>query len=211
MFKYLKDNHLILIQILLLLVVVIASALFVSKHTNDDSLITPPIVSTDNTSVKDLKEFFPMETNSTLKDIGNQIDEAHSNIAPDYKYYTYSQKAADAIAEEYGKEQKADKIIKTTTEVPISEPQKKPDTATSTDNTTNASNNTQKPNDTVIENNYYAISLERKHRISLGAAHIDSENYITTSYRNRDVEYTVFGAPENKTLGVGVSVTVAKW
>ena len=63
----------------------------------------------------------------------------------------------------------------------------------------------------VIENDYYAINLERKHRVKAGAAMIDNDAYVTVDYQNRDVEYKAYYSPSAKKVGAGVEVTIAKW
>lgn len=170
---------------------------------------TPEIVTPASTTAADLKEYFPKESKSTLKDISSQIDKAHSNTLPEYKYYTYSQVVSDKIAQEYGKKQKADKIVKTTTEIPIMS--NKNDNNVENKADSNAVNNNNTAKNKIIENSYYAINLERKHRIIIGGAHINDKNYATIAYRNRDIEYTTYFEPNKNAYGFGASVTIAKW
>ena len=94
-------------------------------------------------------------------------------------------------AQEYGKAQKADKIVKETHEVEVKD-----------DNGNKTS---------VIENDYYAINLERKHRIKAGAMNVDGDTYIKAAYQNRDVEYEVYHSLKTGKTGVGVEATIAKW
>ena len=102
-----------------------------------------------------------------------------------------TQQEADNKAKEYGNAQKTGKIIKETREFEV-----KDDSGNKT---------------SVIENDYYAINLERKHRIKTGAAMIDHDAYVAVGYQNRDVEYKAYYAPPAKKAGVGVEVTIAKW
>lgn len=51
--------------------------------------------------------------------MAHQIQRAKETQAPQYHYYTVTQKEADNKAQEYGKKQKADKIVKETHEVKV--------------------------------------------------------------------------------------------
>ncbi len=62
-----------------------------------------------------------------------------------------------------------------------------------------------------IENVYYGINLERKHRIKAGAAVVGDDIYMKASYQNRDIEYEVYHSSRTGKTGVGVDVTIAKW
>lgn len=151
----------------------------------------PEITPVKNISVPELKTAFPYESNATIKDMAHQMQRAKETQAPQYHYYTVTQKEADHKAQEYAKAQKADKLIKETHETKV-----KDDLGKET---------------SVIENDYYAINLERKHKVKAGAAMIDHEAYITVGYQNRDIEYKAYYAPTAKKAGVGVEVTIAKW
>ena len=96
------------------------------------------------------------------------------------------------MAQQYAKKDKADRVVKETKEVEVKD-------------------ETGKTKATVTENNYYAINLERKHRIKVGAAVVDGERYATVGYQNRDVEYKAFYSPEKHKGGASVEVTIAKW
>ncbi len=151
----------------------------------------PEIVSVPEVSQQSLQQYFPMETKATVKDMAHQIQRAKETQAPQYHYYTVTQQEADNKAQEYGKAQKADKIVKETHEVKV-----KDDAGKET---------------SVIENDYYAINLERKHKIKAGAAMIDHDAYVTLGYQNRDVEYKAYYSPSAQKSGAGVEVTIAKW
>ena len=150
----------------------------------------PEITKVPSISSK-IKNYFPMESEATVKDITHQMERAKEKQAPQYHYYTITQKEADAKAEEYAKAQKADKVVKESREVVI-----KDDAGKTT---------------SVIENDYYAINLERKHRIKTGVTVLDDDTYVKVAYQNRDIEYEVYHSPQTGKKGVGVEITIAKW
>ena len=164
---------------------------FIGRYMHIGTYEPPPVTEVESTDAKTLKEKMPDLTSSDARHISKGIERAKEK-APTYHYYTYTQEAADKKAQDYAKLQKADKIIKTTTEKAVVDAE------------------TGKP-DKVIENDYYAISLEKKHRIEVGAANIDCTSYVTLGYRNRDVAYTAYYSPTKGSVSAGVSVTVAKW
>lgn len=173
----------------MLLCIIIFGFAHYKVHKTEPEVITVP-----STNVSDIKPFFPKETNSTIKDLSNQMTSAKETQAPIYKYYTITQEAADKKAQEYAASQKADKIVKETREKDII-----------------GSDDNSSEQNKVIENNYYGISLERKHKIKAGAAVIDDDPYISVSYQNRKIEYTAYVNPNNNKYGAGVSYTVAQW
>ena len=151
----------------------------------------PEITEVPSISSKEIKSYFPMESEATVKDMARQMDRAKEKQAPQYHYYTITQKEADTKAKEYTKAQKADKVVKESKKVII-----KDDDGNKT---------------SVVENDYYAINLERKHKIKAGAAVVGDEAYIKASYQNRDIEYEVYHSPQTGKTGIGVEVTIAKW
>ena len=151
----------------------------------------PEITEVPSISSKEIKSYFPMESEATVKDMAHQLDRAKEKQAPQYHYYTITQKEADTKAKEYAKAQKADKVVKESKKVIIKD---------------NDGNKTS-----VVENDYYAINLERKHKIKAGAAVVGDEAYIKASYQNRDIEYEVYHSPQTGKTGVGVEVTIIKW
>lgn len=153
----------------------------------------PAVVQIPSVSERNIKEAFPKSTSSEVKEIEKQIIKTQDVKAPEYHYYTITQEAGDKEARQYAAKEKADKVVKTTEEIPVKD---------------------EKGRETeqkVIENNYYGINLNRKHDIKLGAAAIDDDPYVSLSYRNRDVEYTVYKKTNGNKYGAGISVTVAKW
>ena len=157
----------------------------------------PEVVKVPDTTVSSLSTAFPHETQSTLKDMNHQIERAKNTQAPQYHYYTYNQESADRQAQTYAKQQKADKVVKTSVTKQLPDIQN-PD-------------GTKTPGQQVVENDYYAINLNRKHDIKAGAAVVDGTAYVEVSYRNRDVELQAFYSPEKQTGGAGIKYTVAKW
>ena len=153
----------------------------------------PEIENVPSVSKKNLKDIFRNETDFTLKDLNYQMNRAKETQAPQYHFYTTTQTQSDKQAQQYAKEQKADKIIKESREQEILDEQGKPS------------------GEKIIENSYYGISLERKHKIKAGAAMIDQDAYATLTYQNRDVDYTIYYSPDKQKAGAGVSVTLAKW
>ncbi|SHL00587.1 hypothetical protein SAMN05216582_13116 [Selenomonas ruminantium] len=172
--------------VLLVLLIVYGGYFMLTKKSEPEIVRVPADIST-----KEVKKYFPMESEATVKDITHQMERAKEKQAPQYHYYTITQKEADAKAKEYAKAQKADKVVKESREVVIKD---------------DAGNKTS-----VIENDYYAINMERKHRIKTGVAVVDDDTYIKVAYQNQDVEYEVYHSPQTGKTGVGVEVTIAKW
>ena len=142
----------------------------------------PEVVKVPDTTVSSLSTAFPHETQSTLKDMNHQIERAKNTQAPQYHYYTYNQESADRQAQSYAKQPDI----------------QNPD-------------GTKTPGQQIVENDYYAINLNRKHDVKAGAAVVDGTAYVEVSYRNRDVELQAFYSPEKQTGGAGIKYTVAKW
>jgi mannose/fructose/N-acetylgalactosamine-specific phosphotransferase system component IIB len=180
-----KHSKTIMAIIIVVLIAALIRLTFFKKEP------VPEIVTVPEVSRQTLRQYFPQETKATINDMAHQIQRAKNTQAPQYHYYTVTQEYADNKAQEYGKAQKADKIVKETHEVEVKD-----------DNGNKTS---------VIENDYYAINLERKHRIKAGAMNVDGDTYIKAAYQNRDVEYEVYHSPKTGKTGVGLEVTIAKW
>ena len=171
--------------IILVLLIAYSGYFMLTKKSEPDITEVPSI------SSKEIKNYFPMESEATVKDMAHQMERAKEKQAPQYHYYTITQKDADTKAKEYAKAQKADKVVKESREVVI-----KDDAGKTT---------------SVIENDYYAINLERKHSIKTGVTVLDDDTYVKVAYQNRDIEYEVYHSPQTSKTGVGVEVTIAKW
>lgn len=178
---------------LVIAVLIICCSVF-AYHWYQEKNKPPDVITVPDTSANTIQQYFPNTTKSEAKDLSHQIQRARETQAPVYHYYTTTQVAADKQAQSYAKQQKADKIIKTTAEVPVSGETKDGDKSSS-----------------VIENSYYAISLERKHRVKIGAEVVDGDKYVSLGYQNRDVEYRVSYSPDTQKVGVGAEITIAKW
>jgi hypothetical protein len=190
----------IVIVVITIILIIGGLAYDFTKKLHKESL---PVTQVQDIDINSLKEKFPEDTEGDLKRLSNEIKKAKEEKAPTYRYYTRSQEESDKKAQEYASKQKADRIIKTTTTKEIIGENK------------NAGNDNEKDEnkktDQIIENNYYAVNTEKKHRVAVGAAHIDKNSYITVGYQNRDVQYTTFYSPTSGNVGVGVNITIAKW
>jgi hypothetical protein len=173
------------------LVVIILACVSLYRYSN----MSTEVVNVPDTSTKTLQQYFPAATPADARDISRQINRAKDTQAPTYVYYTTTQAAADRQAQTFGEQSasgKPDKIIKTTTAKEVKD-------------------ENGKTAGEVIQNDYYAVNLNRKHDVKVGAAAVDGTAYATVSYRNRDVECTAYYNPATKQGGAGVAVTVAKW
>lgn len=168
--------------------------IFIYTINNNENKKTPEINQVPSTSTQDIREKLPEASESEIRDISKRMQKAKEETAPTYHYYTRTQEDADKKAQEYAQKQGADKVFKNTTTREIESKEK----------------DTKKP-DSIIENNYYAVNMERKHNITVGSMYVDHNSYVTASYRNRDVTYTALYGLNNHNVGVGISVTVAKW
>ena len=176
------------IEVLLVVLVIIMGVVLYKEHTKK----MPEVQPVASTSQKDIRPYFPKATKSDIKDISHQVTRVYEKETPEYRYYTTTVEAADKQAQAYAKQDKADKVLKTTTERVIQ-------------------NEKGEPSGSIVENNYYSVNLNRKHDIKVGGAYMDDQAYASISYRNRDVEYTGYKAMDSDNFGAGVSVAVAKW
>ena len=168
------------------------------KGCKEESAKAPEVTPVHSTTPQALQEYFPNMSKADAKDTSRLIEHAQQQ-APTYQYFTNTQQAADRQAQAYASRDKADKLIKTTTAVPVIDSA----AAKSKDNGQHAAE--------VIQNNYYAIQQQRKHEVKAGAAVIDQKVYGELSYRNRDVEYSVYCDTSGQHYGAGVQYTIAKW
>lgn len=109
--------------------------------------------------------------------------------------------AADEKAQGYAINSKADKIVKTTSLVPACDAGQQDCSVVTTPTTPT----------TLYENNYYAINMERKHKIAAGVMSVDGKAYAAVSYTNRDVTATAYTDDFKGINGGSVMYTVAKW
>ena len=159
------------------------------------------ITTVTQTTPNGLKTYFPDMSNSEAKDVSRRIETVKENSAPTYHYVTYTQTAADEKAQGYAINSKADKIVKTTSLVPACDAGQQDCSVVTTPTTPT----------TLYENNYYAINMERKHKIAAGVMSVDGKAYAAVSYTNRDVTATAYTDDFKGINGGSVMYTVAKW
>lgn len=114
-----------------------------------------------------------------------RIIETESKRTPDVQYVTYTQKEADNQAQQLAKKNKSDYVLKET-----------------------------KSDQQQINNNFYAITQEKKHRIGVGVAVINNDIYATAHYQNdrlRIEAYKGIKSHSSKLDGVGASYDVVKF
>lgn len=148
----------------------------------------PAIIPVTDTSPAQIRQASPNLSTNEAREVSRRIDVVTHTQPPTVQYYTATQTAADDKAQALAKQDKADQVYKQTKVVPV-----------------------QGSDQSVIQNDYYAVQMGKKHDIKAGAAVIDSQPYATISYRNRDVTYEAYYNPATKKGGAGVSVTVASW
>ena len=166
-------------------------------ENHKENVKQPEMKTVQSTTPAEIQRFFPKMTNSDAKDVSRRIDVAQRNQAPTHEYFAKDQESADKTATSYAKSDHADYVVKTTESVPVI------DSCNSEDKSDS--------NPKVIQNKYYAISMEKKHAISVGAAAVDNKAYATVSYRNRKTTVTAMYDPNSKNVGVAASYEIAKW
>jgi hypothetical protein len=174
--------------IILVLMALIVLLCFNLGQKHSEVTKEPTMHTVSDTSPKEIQKYFHM-SDGEAKDVSHRIEVAKTQ-APTYRYITYTQDAADSKAHDYAKQQHADNVVKTTKDI------------------TPADRKAGDPE--VVENNYYAINMAKKHDIKVGVAVIDDKTAAEVSYRNRDIEYSVYTDGHNVSGG-SVQVTVAKW
>lgn len=167
-------------------------AVFILCNSKHDTEKAPEIKTVTATTPAEIQRVMPNVSQNEAKDITRVIEKTMIEKAPTHEYFTYSQAAADSQAQEYAVKEKADALIKETSTVPV----------INSDNKSAAQ---------VIENKYYAVTTERKHAISIGAAAVQDKAYATISYRNRRTTATVMYNPATHEAGAAVSYEIAKW
>lgn len=174
--------------------VILIAACFSLYHVYEAKKIVPiqTIQSTDKAAVIDAQKAVGKYISaSDAADVSNLIQKAAAKPAT-VVYYTSTQQEADKQAQTLAKTDKADYILTTTTKPVKSE-------------------SVGAPTDQEIQNNYYAISQEKKHRISAGATVINSKAYATLAYTNDRMTYEIHSKDLKGINGASVLYTVAKW
>ena len=174
-----------------IVLICIIVAVFILCNKSEEKK-APEVKTVTATTPIEIQKAIPGTSNSEAKDITRVIERTVVEKAPTHEYFTYSQAAADSQAKEYAKADKADALIKQTDTVPV----------INSDNKSAAQ---------VIENKYYAVTTERKHAISIGAAAVQDKAYATISYRNRRTTVTAMYNPATHEAGAAVSYEIAKW
>lgn len=175
------------------MLVILTSIIFYLIQVNDNAADNIDIIPVTDTNVSSIEEAMSEVSKKEAQEISDKIIEVKAEKAPEYHYYTSIQEQADIKAREYADEQKADKVMKETSKVDVTG--EKGETSSQQ----------------VIENNYYAINLEKKHSVEVGAAVIDSTAYITAAYRNRNIKYEALYSPNSNKFGINISATIVKW
>lgn len=173
----------IVILILLVVMVLVLKNKLVTKIEN------PPVTEITDTTPADIASGQAAVGKYTgaddAKDVSNLISKAVQS-GPTAVFYTTTQKAADNEAQTLAKADKADYVLKQTTSTPVKSAKQ-------------------------IQNNYYAITQERKHRMAAGVTAIDGQAYVTVSYTNDRLTYELHSKDLKGINGAGVMYTVKKW
>lgn len=193
-----KQKIRVCLPIIASIVLIMAAIFFFWKASNINESKTPEIITVPSTDTKTLEQYFPDKSKDEIKDISRQIERT-TTLAPQYHFYTNTEEEADRLAGQYAKRNKADQIIKTSKQIEVQG-----------DSTSKASDTASSKN-SIQENNYYAIQMERKHKIQIGVARIDDDNYASVTYQNRNLSYTGYYDWQDKKGGAGISYTISKW
>lgn len=191
--NFLANNKLHVIYIAVIVVILFAVYLFVSNKTAHNTV--PKISTIENTDsnsiAKGQLEIGKYSGKDNAKEVSDLINKAVKKQA-NATYFTNTQQEADSKAQALAKEDKADYLLKQTTK--------------SADNKTADSNSNKQ-----IQNNYYAISEEKKHSISVGATAVNGQTYATVAYTNDRLTYELHSKDLKKIDGASVMYTVKKW
>lgn len=170
-------------------ILIIAAILVVGFLAFQNKLVSqhkiPPVTTIESTAPTDIAggqaAIGQYEGKADAADVSRLISHAVQQ-PPTAVYITTTQAAADKQAQTMAKADKADYILKQPT-----------NTATQ------------------ISNNYYAITQEKKHRIAVGAAEVNSKAYAAISYTNRNTTITAYSKDIRGIDGISVTYTLAKW
>lgn len=164
-------------------ILVVGFLMFQNKLVSQHKI--PPVTTIQDTASTDIASgqtaINKYEGKADAADVSHLISHAVQQ-QPTAVYITTTQAAADTKAQQMAAKDKTDYVLKQPT-----------NTATQ------------------ISNNYYAITQERKHRIAVGAAEVNSKAYAAIAYTNRDTTITAYSKDMRGIDGVSVMYTVAKW
>jgi hypothetical protein len=187
--EFIVKNKVHVIYIAVILLVVLGAYLILQNKLVSRNKIpeVTTIEDTTPTSVASGQEAIgKYEGKTDAADVSHLIDKAVQQ-QPTAVYITTTQVAADSKAQQMAKADKADYILK------------QPQTGGS------------KTGLSQISNNYYAITQEKKHKISVGDADVDSKAYATIAYTNRDMTVTAYSKDMRGIDGASITYTVKKW
>lgn len=159
---------------------------FYNKGVQDSTIPLQPIAKVDFNSVKQAQQLSNKYTSdSDTKEVVHSIEKAKEK-PPTVQYTTSSQEESDKKANYLSSKDKADYLLKETT------------------------NDSQ-----TINNNYYAIKQEKKNRIGGGIAVINNDIYGTVHYQRDRLRVEAFKSitnPKGKNLdGAAVSYDFVKF
>ena len=162
------------------------------KFSQNSNSTPPPVATIENTTPAGVAEGQAAAGKYTGKedaaDVSQLIEQAVKKPA-DVTFYTSNQKDADKQAQKLAKVDKADYVLKETA-VPKSGVGDKM---------------------SEIQNNYYAIQQERKHRLAAGVTAIDGKAYATVAYTNDRLTYEIHSKDLKQIDGGSILYTVKKW
>lgn len=181
---YIIKNKIHIVYISIIAILVLGSYLvFQNKLVSRNKI--PEVTTIESTMPTDIASgqavLGKYEGKDDAADVSRLISHAVQQ-PPTAVYITTTQAAADTKAQQMAKADKADYVLKQPT-----------NTATQ------------------IQNNYYAIQQERKHKIAIGAADVNSKAYAAVSYTNRDTTITAYSKDMRGIDGASVMYTVVKW
>lgn len=191
LFAFCKAHFRLVVELVVIALFCIASiVLYVNHKKATETVPTIHTTTASNVLPTDISTAFRTQGKSISSNNANQltkiIERTTETKAPTYQYYTSTDSAADKVAQQQAKANKADVLVKQQDKKTVGDT-------------------------TVVDNKYYAITNARKHSVSVGAADINNEAYATISYRNRDITYTGYYNPSTKDAGAGVSIQIASW
>ena len=175
-----------------IILVLIIGLVLQYKFSQNSNSTPPPVATIENTTPAGVAEGQAAAGKYTGKedaaDVSQLIEQAVKKPA-DVTFYTSNQKDADKQAQKLAKVDKADYVLKETA-VPKSGVGDKM---------------------SEIQNNYYAIQQERKHRLAAGVTAIDGKAYATVAYTNDRLTYEIHSKDLKQIDGGSILYTVKKW
>lgn len=180
----------------IILVLIIGLVLQYKFSQTDTS--TPPVATIEDISPAGVAEGQAAVGKYTgaadAADVSQLIHKAQAK-QPTATYYTTTQAAADSKAQVMAKADKADYVLKETSVSKVG------DLA--------AENSATKSGQ--VENNYYAITQERKHRLAAGVTGINGQAYATVAYTNDRLTYEIHSKDLKQIDGGSILYTIRKW